>query len=427
LIEDARSAKSLRVRILLINYAIAAPKHGSDYRSNQLARLWAEAGHQVTFVGASFSHILPSEVKFPGLIHETEDQGVRYVLVKAPRYEGSGIRRALNMFSCMAVMRLCEGRIVGRDGVDAVMAGSVYQVDNYPAARIAKKYGACFVRETRDLWPLTLTELSGMNPRHPYAALIGHAEKFGYRHADMVATTLPNSFEYMQSRGLNRERWIYMPQCPNPFQKQTEKEMPAEHAKAFAEARAAGKVIFIFTGSLVLNADLDTLLASAKLVEPEKLEFFLIGRGPLEGALKEKAAKLALKNLRFLPPVDRGQVPPMLRAADVATVGFLDRPLYFHGVSPNKMFEYMENGIPIIFHCRTKGDPISESGAGVLVAPENPEALADSVRQFARMTAQERKEIGARGQTFVRARHDLRTVAAQYLRMFEELSAKRRN
>jgi glycosyltransferase involved in cell wall biosynthesis len=324
-------------------------------------------------------------------------------------------------------MRLREGQIVGPNGVDAVMAGSVYQVDNYAAKRIAARYKAAFVRETRDLWPLTLTELSNMSPKHPYAALIGHAEKFGYRHADMVATTLPNSFAHMQEKGLDRERWIYLPQCPNPYQTQTEKEMPAEHARAIAEVQARGNLLVIFTGSLVLNADLETLLKSAKLLESEKVEFLLIGRGPLEASIKEQIAALGLKNLKLLPPVDRGQVPSMLRAADVATVGFLDRPLYSHGVSPNKMFEYMENALPIIFSCRTQGDPVSESGGGVLVEPENPNAIAEAVRKFARMTAEERAAVGLKGQLFVRARHDLRKVAAQYLRMFEALLSGKRN
>jgi glycosyltransferase involved in cell wall biosynthesis len=421
-----RFATTLPVRIVLINYALAAPKHGTDFRSHHLARLWVEAGHSVTIVGCSYTHLLREEVKFPGLTLETEEKSVRYVLLKAPKYQGSGVKRALNMFACMAVMRLPERQIIGGGGVDVVIAGSVYQVDNYAAKRIADRYGAAFVRETRDLWPLTLVELSGMSPKHPFAAVIQHAENFGYRHADMVATTLPNSFGHMQAHGLDRERWIYMPQCSNPFQAQIEKEIPAEHTKALEEARARANLIVIFTGSLVLNADLETLLEAAKLLENEKVEFLLIGRGPLEGALKEHATRLGLRNLRFLPPVDRAHVPPMLRAADVATVGFLDRPLYSHGVSPNKMFEYMENGLPIIFSCRTHGDPVSESGGGVLVEPEKPEAIVEAVRKFMRMTSEERKAIGAKGQQFVRGRHDLRTVGTQYLRLFEALVARKR-
>ncbi len=409
------------MRILLINYALAAPKHGTDYRSNQLARLWEEMGHEVTFVGASYSHILPKAVEFPGLLHETEDQGVRYVLLKAPGYHGSGVKRALNIVACNAVMRLKEREIVGR-GVDVVIAGSVYQVDNYPAARVAKKNGALFVRETRDLWPLTLTELAGMRPRHPFAMWVQRAEDFGYRHANLVSTTLPNSFDHMRSHGLVRERWAYLPQCPNPFLKQSEKEIPEEHARAIAQARAAGKMIVIFTGSLVLNADLDTLVAAAKSLEAESVQFLLIGRGPLEDQMRKATA--GMKNLQMLPPVDRGQVAPMLRAADIATVGFLDRELYFHGVSPNKMFEYMEVGIPVVFHCRTKADPISESGGGMVVAPENPKALAEAIKTFARMAPSERKAIGEKGQRFAREHHDLRKVAAEYIRRFEELRAR---
>jgi glycosyltransferase involved in cell wall biosynthesis len=168
---------------------------------------------------------------------------------------------------------------------------------------------------------------------------------------------------------------------------------------------------------------LETLLGAAARLQKENVnaEFLVIGRGPLEKTLKEEAAKMDLKNLRFLPAVERGHVPPMLRSADAATVGFLDRPLYSHGVSPNKMFEYMENGLPIIFSCRTKGDPVSESGAGFLVEPQNPEAIAEAIKKLMKMTLAERKALGEKGREYVRERHDLRQVASQYSRLFEEL------
>src|SRR4051812_17183786 len=99
------------MKILLINYAAAAPKHGSNFRSNQLARLWVEMGHAVTVVGSSYVHLLPKPVEISGPILETEQDGVRYVLIKAPVYQGSGLKRALNMFACMFGMRRFEKRI----------------------------------------------------------------------------------------------------------------------------------------------------------------------------------------------------------------------------------------------------------------------------------------------------------------------------
>ena len=413
------------MRIVHLNYAIAAPQHGADYRSHHLARLWVEAGHSVTIVGSSYSHLLADEIRFAGPFLELHQDGVRYVLLKAPKYK-SGVGRALNLFTCMARVRRHQSAIVGEPRPDVVMGASVYQVDNYAARRIAKEHNALFIRETRDLWPLTLFELAGMKPWHPFALLVQHAENYGFRHADMVATTLANSFDHMHAHGLDRERWIYMPQCPNPFEARHEVEIPAVHAQAIARARAEGKFIVIFTGSIVLAADLDTLLNAAKLVENEKVQFFLVGRGPLEESLKQKAAALNLRNLDFLPAVPRSSVPPLLRASDAATVGFLDRPLYRYGVSPNKIFEYLQNGLPVIFYCQTKGDPISESGAGLVVQPENPGALAGAIRALMAKTPEERRAIGQRGRDFVRSRHDLRTVSADYLRLFDQLLLRKR-
>ena len=45
------------MNILLISHYAGAPQYGMEFRSYYMAREWVRQGHQVTVVGASFSHL----------------------------------------------------------------------------------------------------------------------------------------------------------------------------------------------------------------------------------------------------------------------------------------------------------------------------------------------------------------------------------
>src|SRR3954468_20797879 len=45
------------MKILLINHYAGSPRHGMEFRPYYLAHEWVRAGHQVTIVAASHSHL----------------------------------------------------------------------------------------------------------------------------------------------------------------------------------------------------------------------------------------------------------------------------------------------------------------------------------------------------------------------------------
>lgn len=402
------------------------PETGTNYRTHHFAEEWVRNGHAVTFVGTTYSHLMTKPPAESGAFLESQANGVRYCLLRVPKYKSSGVSRALNALAGAAQAMRFERRIVGARPPDLVIAGSVYQVDNWPASRMARKYRAAFFRETRDLWPMTLTQVGALKPSHPFVRLIQAAEDHGYQHADLVCTTLENSFEYMKTRGLSADRFEFMPQSP-PDEPLGARDAwpPEEHSKALAEARARGKFIVIFAGGFNPYADLATLLRGAKFV-PEA-EFIVIGHGPLEGELRAQLKSENITNAKILGPVPKGVVPRLLEQADAGAVGFLPAPIFRYGVSPNKMFEYMRVGLPTIFFCDTGANPISSSGAGIHTRGGSPEAIAEAVRQLMGMSPAERRAMGARGQSYLQTHHHLPTVAARYITRAEEILKRKRS
>ena len=83
------------MNILLINHYAGSPQYGMEYRPYYLAREWVKLGHNITIVGADFSHL---RIKQPTAGEEYID-GIRYVWLSTPVYQGNGLGRIKNMLS----------------------------------------------------------------------------------------------------------------------------------------------------------------------------------------------------------------------------------------------------------------------------------------------------------------------------------------
>ena len=379
-------------------------------------------------MGTTFSHLLTNPIEATSPTVTFSVNGVSYVLLNSPSYRGSGLSRLRNIFSCN--IRLIQyGKLVGRGlSFDVVKAASVYQLDNYGAARIARRHSASFVRETRDLWPMTLIEVGGYSTRNPFIRLVQHAEDFGFRNAALVSSTLPGSYEYMQTRGLPRDKWVYLPQCPppqhlSPIKTDGIDDLPSRHAEEIRRLKKSQHFIIAFTGSFVTASDLPTVIEAAAHLVGDRVSFLLVGHGPVEKRLRARIAELKLSNVSILPPVPKKLVGSILRNCDAGIQAFTKNPLYKYGISPNKVFEYMSNSLPTILCSEAVQDPISSSGGGIVVPPENPIALAVAVRKMADLPNDELMRIGCRAAEYVAKKHDIDSVAAEYLAHFARISS----
>ena len=115
------------------------------------------------------------------------------------------------------------------------------------------------------------------------------------------------------------------------------------------------------------------------------MNFFKSLKAKLLGSIKEDlvqyATNLGLKNVSFEPPIPRPQMPTLLQEADVLLIHFEDLELYQYGVSPNKLFEYMASGKPVIFATTANENPVTNANAGKAIEPNNPKQLAVEIER----------------------------------------------
>ena len=84
-------------------------------------------------------------------------------------------------------------------------------------------------------------------------------------------------------------------------------------------------------------------------------------------------------NIIFLDPIPKRMLPAVMEGADIGLQILQDVPAFYNGTSPNKFFDYISAGLPVLNNCRWIARLISEEECGYSVVPNDPVAFADKM------------------------------------------------
>lgn len=408
------------MNILLINHYAGSPWHGMEYRPFYMARYWQNSGHKVRIVAATFSHLRSKQPKATD--HQIEQlDNVEYYWLEAPPYKGNGLKRVVNMVTFTAKLALNVSRVTENFPPDVVIASSTYPLDIFPAYLIAKKFNARLIFEVHDLWPLSPMELGGMSKWHPFIQSMQFAENFAYRNSDKVVSMLPKAEEHMREHGLAPGKFVYVPNGIDIDEWNASDERLPPHVQSQLDSiRATRKFLVCYAGTHGVANALDCLItACTHIPSHDSLGVVLVGDGPEKNKLQQLASSLCLDNVYFFDPIPKRAIPGLLAQMDALYVGFQNQPLFRFGVSPNKLMDYMMAGKPVIHAIKAGNDLVAESGCGVSVEPENPDAVADAIDSLMNMTNEQRDLMGVRGQAYVTSNHSYNVLAPRFIKAME--------
>ena len=402
------------MNILYIEHYAGSLTMGMEFRPYYLAREWEKLGHNVRIIAADYSHLRSRQPDVQTNYQKTKIDGVEFQFVKTGMYEGNGARRAISMFRFVGNVWFHAGRIAKEFKPDVVISSSTYPLDSYAAFRIAKKSKAKYIHEAHDVWPLTLVELGGMSSRHPFVVLLDHAERYAYRRCDKVVSLLPDVLPHMMEQGLQSEdKLAYIPNGIVTEDWENAAELGKEHKELFEALHREGKFVVEYLGGHALSNALDQLLDAAKTAEDAA--FVLIGKGVEKKHLQQRAEDEGIKNVYFLPPVPKEQVPNALREADALYIGAAHSSLYRFGVSMNKMYDYMMSGKPVLNGVVASNNEVEEAGCGISFDSSRPEEIAEAVEKIREMPKEALEEMGHRGITWVTKNCDYSKLAEKFL------------
>jgi len=121
-----------------------------------------------------------------------------------------------------------------------------------------------------------------------------------------------------------------------------------------------------------------------------------------------------LQNLIFLPPIPKIEMPMALAAADTG-LAILKPVEMYKTTYPNKVFDYMASGKPVVLAIEGVIREVIENAAGgIPVPPGNPQALARAILRLADDPELARK-MGQQARIYVESHFDRLVVASRLL------------
>lgn len=160
-----------------------------------------------------------------------------------------------------------------------------------------------------------------------------------------------------------------------------------------------GETVVLHAGNMGQKQGLDNVLAAASLL-PRGFRVVLAGDGNDRRRLEDEAERRGLANVEFLGGLPWGEYEAALVAADVLAVN--QRAAVGDMSLPSKLTSYFASGRPTVAAVAAGSETareIGSAGAGVVVAPEDPEALASAICEVAG-DEQRARELGANALDF---------------------------
>jgi len=104
--------------------------------------------------------------------------------------------------------------------------------------------------------------------------------------------------------------------------------------------------IFLYQGGLSHGRGIEILLETFKIIDDDNSVIVFMGYGPLEGLIKESSKEY--ENIYFHPAVPPDELLDFTSSADFGILFYENNCLNHYYCSPNKMFEYLMAGIPVL-------------------------------------------------------------------------------
>lgn len=408
------------MNILLIDHYAGSPSLGMEYRPYYMAREWKKAGNNVLIVAASNAHVRTVQFNLRDDLEKHYIENIDYLIIKTPPYSGNNKHRIFNMIEFVRKLWKYSKMIADDFSPDVVIASSTYPMDIYPAKKIASYSRAKLIFEVHDLWPLSPIELGGYSKWHPFIMVVQHAENYAYKHASSVVSIWPKALEYMSMHGLTSEKFFYIPNGIVIEEWDPEKEIPEDLNTLIKELKEQNKIILGYTGSHGLANAIHSLIDSMKMLEQDNVALVLVGSGPEKENLKQKVEKLNINNVFFSPPISKNLIPSLLDKLDILYIGLQHQPLFKYGICPNKLIDYMMSGKPIIQSYKAGINLVEEADCGIVIEPENPNAVADAVRNLINQPAEKLKAMGENGKQYCLLNHDYKVISRNFLKILEQ-------
>ncbi|WP_099203703.1 glycosyltransferase family 4 protein [Miniphocaeibacter massiliensis] len=367
--------------IWIINHYADPPNIGKFTRHYNFAKHLIDRGYNVKIFTASTIHTTSINMITNDSKYKVDNyNGVEYVFVKTSTYQNSDYKRILNILEYyLRVPKVTKNFVKP----DLILASSPHPLTWMAANKIAKRTGAKFITETRDLWPETFVAMGKVGRKNIISKILYSIERKMYRKADRNIFTIPGGIDYIRDRNLNTSKVDYI---NNGIDLKTFYENVANSKYVDKDLSDKNAFKLVFTGAIGRANDLGITIKAFEILKNsncDNIKFLIFGDSGEKEELEKYCKTKGLDNVIFKGRVNKNEVPSILTQSDLQLLSVANLPeLYKYGMSPNKLFEYMAAGKPVLSNQSCGYDPIELYDFGKVASSNTSEAIAESLTYF---------------------------------------------
>ncbi|HVM25455.1 MAG TPA: glycosyltransferase [Candidatus Limnocylindrales bacterium] len=368
-----------------------------DSRVEKEARTLVEAGYAVTIV-ADAGPGLPERER-------RDDSDVVRVARRGSRLPG--IRFIVHELRLLRTLLRLRPEILHAHDSNALI----------PVALAARRLGIGFVYDAHDLWlgrPRRERSRLGFFLHQAWYTVI---ERLLIPRAAAAITVSPPIVRHLQDRyGLDHVALVanYPERAAVDAPPVDLRELPG------GSAIDPDRPVVLYLGGLMGGRGLEQLVDAIALTRSAQL--VLLGDGLLAAPLRERAQRAGIgERVHLLPPVEPDRVVSVTSGADVGVSPIVPSCLNYRYSLPNKLFQYMAAGVPVVASDFPQVREIVEGErCGLVADTTRPAAVAAAIEAILADPA-EARAMGERGRSAVRRQLNWRAAAKVLLEVYARL------
>lgn len=212
-------------------------------------------------------------------------------------------------------------------------------------------------------------------------SLFAALEKFAYSTATKISVIADGFVDNLLTKDVATSKIV---QIPNWVDVNFIRPLPKENNAFRAAHNLNGKFVVQYSGNIALTQGLETVIkAASALRHIPDIAFVIVGEAKGLERLQMECQQCGADNVLLLPFQPREHLPEMLAAADVGLVVQKKNVVSFN--MPSKIQVLLASGRALVASVPNNGTAaraIRQSGGGVVVPPEDPQALATAILEL---------------------------------------------
>ncbi len=404
------------MRVLYFHQHFSTPSGSTGTRSYEMAQRLIARGHQVTMVcgsGQMASTGLQGE-SVKGIRRGLVD-GIEVIELDLPYSNYDSFLKRSWVFMFFAWRSIGLALSLPYDLLFATSTPLTAGIPGIAASFLRRK---SFVFEVRDLWPELPREM-GVITNPVVLGAMSILEWLSYHSAKGCIGLSPGIVQGIVRGGIAADK---VEMVPNGCDLELFNPIVGEVLRP--EGVRDEEFVAVFTGAHGIANGLDAVLYAARVLKEKgrkDIRLVFIGDGKLKPELVARADREGLVNCLFLDPVNKRKLTTYLRGADAGLMLLANVPAFYYGTSPNKFFDYIAIGLPVINNYPGwLAEMIKQNNCGIAVEPDNPEAFALALETMAD-NPELTKQMGINARLFAEREFDRLQLGNQFVDFLERM------